>query len=586
MFCIQRTIEAQFLQTTYYENVLDPKPLVLPPVPPCEDKFFIKVPCYDFLYSGNSSSIVNQIVARIMGNNPGHPIPRSKVLSFSTEAEVDEWLLTNPMRCPGALHFVEKTSIITSYGIQTNSTVVPKRGKYEDPTFEFQIPLQVAAEREIARFLIGDPNFDWRVGLKEFARPPADPFSAIATIGPTCFFAIAMFDFAFQMSSLVMEKELKLRHEGLLVVVSSVFIVLFGLMFQFDFFLHSSVSILFLVFFLFQLNMTAFAFALSAFISQSSSSTNIGFYNFIVGLITQVVMQFGFPYSEKFSRTYKVIWSLFPPNLLAKALQMLTNATTTHQDPRMRWKGWTRCAPNDDECVLTMNDIFVWFVGTFFMWYALAIYFDNIVPNPSGVRKSVFYFLNPRYWTGESANKVQKGGICTCFSSSPQLEHMTPDDEDVLEEENTVKCQVDEGLIDPNVAVEILGLAKVYRGSTNISCRKCKRTPPYHALRLFCLLGPNGASKTTAINSLTGLTPVTRGDEFHQKLCRHDKHPKNNRCLSTGIVDVLTGGEHLCLFASIKGLLSVTIAMACSICQYTFNQFIAFFDMDTLMHYN
>lgn len=597
MFCIQRAIESQFSETTYYENVLDPKPLVLPPIPPCEDKFFIEVPCYDFLYSGNSSSIVNRIVARIMGNNPGRPIPRSKVLSFSTEAEVDEWLLANPMRCPGALHFVEKTSIIISYGIQTNSTVVPKRGKYEDPTFKFQIPLQVAAEREIARFLIGDPNFDWSVGLKEFAHPPADPFSAIATIGPTFFFAIAMFGFVFQMSSLVMEKELKLRQamslmglydtaywlswlawEGLLVVVSSVFIVLFGMMFQFDFFLHNSVPILVLVFFLFQLNMTAFAFALSAFISQSSSATNIGFYNFIVGLITQVVTQFGFPYSQRFSRTYMVIWSLFPPNLLAKALQMLTDATATHQDPGMRWKGRTRCAPNDDECVLTMNDIFIWFVGTFFMWYVLAIYFDNIVPNPSGVRKSVFYFLNPRYWTGESANKVQEGGICTCFGSSPQLEHMTPDDEDVLEEENTVKWQVNEGLIDPNVAVGILGLAKVYPGSTNISCCKCKRTPPYHALRglwvnlakdqLFCLLGPNGAGKTTAINCLTGITPVTGGDALiYQNSIRSSVGMTNIRriigvCPQFDILwDALTGEEHLCLFASIKGLLPATIAM-------------------------
>uniref|UniRef100_A0A7C9D1C4 Adenosinetriphosphatase n=1 Tax=Opuntia streptacantha TaxID=393608 RepID=A0A7C9D1C4_OPUST len=85
MFCIQRAIEAQFTETTYYENVLDPKPLASPPIPPCEDKFFIKVPCYDFLYSGNSSSIVNRIVARIMANNPGRPIPRAKVQFITTD---------------------------------------------------------------------------------------------------------------------------------------------------------------------------------------------------------------------------------------------------------------------------------------------------------------------------------------------------------------------------------------------------------------------------------------------------------------------------------------------------------------------
>lgn len=37
------------------------------------------------------------------------------------------------------------------------------------------------------------------------------PFSAVGTIGPAFFLAIAMFNFVLQMSSLVTEKELKLR---------------------------------------------------------------------------------------------------------------------------------------------------------------------------------------------------------------------------------------------------------------------------------------------------------------------------------------------------------------------------------------
>lgn len=597
MFCIQKAFESRFENTTLYDTLLDPAPLVSPPIPPCEDKFYIKRPCYDFVYSGSSSSNVNRIVSRIMANNPGRPIPPSKVRSFATEAEVDAWLLSNPMYCPGALHFVEQNETVISYGVQTNSTAVQKRGKNEDPTFKFQIPLQIAAEREIARFLIGDPNFSWTVGLKEFAHPPEDPFSAIGTIGPIFFLAVAMFGFVFQLSSLVMEKELKLREamsmmglydtaywiswlawEGLLVAVSSVFIVLFGMMFQFDFFLHNNFAILFLVFFLFQMNMTAFAFALSAFISRSSSATNIGFYNFIIGLVTQIVTAFGFPYSDMFSTTYRVIWSFYPPNLLVKALQMLTDATRSHQDPGMSWSGRTKCPPNDDdECILTMNDVFIWLLGTFVMWSVLALYFDNIIPNPYGVRKSAFYFLHPGYWTGKGGSKAQEGGICTCFRSSSQLEHISPDDEDVLQEENTVKQQANEGVIDSNVAVQIRGLVKVYPGSTSLGCCKCKRTPPYHALRglwvnlakdqLFCLLGPNGAGKTTAINCLTGISPVTSGDALiHGHSIRSSVGMSNIRriigvCPQFDILwDELTGQEHLSLFANIKGLPNATIS--------------------------
>lgn len=76
-------------------------------------------------------------------------------MSFRTPDEVDAWLFKNPMHCPGAVHFVEKNSTVISYGIQTNSTSLIKRGQTEDPTFKFQIPLQIAAEREIARSLLG-----------------------------------------------------------------------------------------------------------------------------------------------------------------------------------------------------------------------------------------------------------------------------------------------------------------------------------------------------------------------------------------------------------------------------------------------
>ena len=46
-----------------------------------------------------------------------------------------------------------------------------------------------------------------------------------------------------------------LTWEGILALLSSLVIVLVGMMFQFDFFLNNSFAVVFLVFFLFQLNM-------------------------------------------------------------------------------------------------------------------------------------------------------------------------------------------------------------------------------------------------------------------------------------------------------------------------------------------
>ncbi|XAR65461.1 hypothetical protein NMG60_11009599 [Bertholletia excelsa] len=558
IYCIQKAIESRYASTTYYKNVFNPEPVVSPPIPPCEDKFYVKLPCFDFVWSGNSSTRIGSIVNRIMTNNPGRPIPSSKVKSFGTKTEVDEWLFSNPMYCPGALHFIDRNATVISYGIQTNSTPVFKRGHFEDPTFKFQIPLQIAAEREIARSLIGDPNFSWVVNLKEFAHPAFEVFSAVSSAGPSFFLAIAMFGFVFQISSLTAERELKLRQamalmglydtaywlswltwEGILTLVSSLLTVVFGMMFQFDFFLNNSFVVVFLLFFLFQLNM--------------------------------IVTQNGFPYSTKFPKTYRIIWSFFPPDLLAEGLVLLSDATATPEDSGVSWDRIDKCAPNDDECVMTINDIYKWLISTFILWFVLAIYFDNILQNSSGVRKSVFYFLNPGYWLGRGGNQVAEGVICSCRTSAPPPEDITPDDEDVLEEENTVKHQTREGVIDPNTAVQIRGLVKIYPGARDKGCCKCKKTSAFYALKglwmnfaknqLFCLLGPNGAGKTTVINCLTGITPVTSGDALiYGYSVRSSVGMSNIRriigvCPQFDILwDALTGQEHLRLFANIKGL--------------------------------
>ena len=79
-----------------------------------------------------------------------------------------------------------------------------------------------------------------------------------------------------------------------------------------------------------------------------------------------------------------------------------------------------------------------------------------------------------------------EGGVCSsCIISVPPQEHTTPDDEDVLEEENTVKRQAAQGVIDANVAVQIRGLVKTYLGGLSIGCCcKCKRTKPYSAVKV------------------------------------------------------------------------------------------------------
>ena len=82
-----------------------------------------------------------------------------QVKSFKTKGEVNNWFIKNPLSSPGAQHFEERNASVIGYGIQASTTQTQldnyRLNLPEDPAFDFQIPLQIAAEREVARSLVG-----------------------------------------------------------------------------------------------------------------------------------------------------------------------------------------------------------------------------------------------------------------------------------------------------------------------------------------------------------------------------------------------------------------------------------------------
>lgn len=80
---------------------------------------------------------------------------------------------------------------------------------------------------------------------------------------------------------------------------------------------------------------------------------------------------------------------------------------------------------------------------------------------------------------------------------------------------------------------------------------------PHHSL--FCLLGHNGAGKSTIFNMLTGLTAVTSGDAtVYGHSVRGEMaalRPLLGVCPQHDVLfDRLTGAEHVRLFAALKGV--------------------------------
>eukprot|EP00897_Mesotaenium_endlicherianum_P000650 jgi/Mesen1/10586/ME000085S09913 len=597
IYCVDRSVRTSNGQDTSYKDLMTPAQKPVAAIPECETGLFMKTPCYDFLWSGNGSAAIVQLAQNISLNNPGRPIDFStRTLGFATPSDVDDWLLANPYRTGGALHFFLTPTGGFEYGVQTNSTPRAIRGDFEDVTFKFAAPLQVAAEREIARHLAQDPALAWAVGVAEFAHPSIQTFSAVADAGPTFLLAAAMFGFVILVSNLVLERELRLRQamatmgltdgafwsswavwEALLAAVWALLLVLFGMAFDFDFFQTNDFGVLYVTFLLFSLSLIGFAFLVSAFISKATSATTVGFIVFIVGFITQLVVVFGFPYDGDKQKGFQVLWSLFPPNLLAIALKYLGDATLTSKDPGVSWGGVDECSYRNSDCSLTMAGIWRWMVALFVVYGLLGIYLDNVLPDANGVRKPLYYFLLPSYWLRGSHKKQQGGGCCSCGGRLPQMDASSlvgtaEEDDDVAAEEALVKEQAESGMLPSDVAVSVQGLAKTYPGSRKcVGCCRLKRTDAFHALRglwlnvergkLLCLLGPNGAGKSTTINLLTGILPATAGDaliygdSIRSSSAMSDIRSRMGVCPQFDILwDALTGREHLRLFAAIKGL--------------------------------
>uniref|UniRef100_A0A8C7ZM90 P-type phospholipid transporter n=1 Tax=Oryzias sinensis TaxID=183150 RepID=A0A8C7ZM90_9TELE len=136
--------------------------------------------------------------------------------------------------------------------------------------------------------------------------------------------------------------------------------------------------------------------------------------------------------------------------------------------------------------------------------------------------------------------------------TEPQLPPIGPEDEDVARE----RARVMSGKFHSDI-LTMINLSKVYKaGKKPAVNRLCLGIPPGEC---FGLLGVNGAGKTSTFRMLTGDTPITHGEAFldrHSVLTEMDRvHQLMGYCPQfDAISDLLTGREHLELYARLRGV--------------------------------
>jgi ATP-binding cassette, subfamily A (ABC1), member 2 len=186
------------------------------------------------------------------------------------------------------------------------------------------------------------------------------------------------------------------------------------------------------------------------------------------------------------------------------------------------------------------------------MYSVLAWYFAQIWPSEVGVRKPFWFPLDPNYWTGVES---RDGRSAASSNTSPLVE-------------NEIESQASKAKQFPMEKANESVL-----GKPSVSINKLKKTWDsgqvavnelsfdMYANQIFCLLGHNGAGKTTVINMLTGLMPPDYFSDGGATIYGYDVHDEMDLIRHTmGVCpqhDVLfehmSVKEHIMLFSQLKG---------------------------------
>jgi len=497
----------------------------------------------------------------------------------------------------GLIFDIKNSNGVTNYRYQVlyNSTLHYNKTERHSLSMKI-VSLTRGLDEAIVKYANSNPNITtkFNIEVKEFPVIGNEGFGEMGMMyyAPVVFFCISMVIFIHILSSVISEKETKVRYSmemmglkrsiywaswAILYIIyyalNALFTVILGKLFSYSFFVKTDFMVLFISFFLYGIAMGAAALFITTLVNRTKTGVLIGIGILIIGFIINYLFTGDASsymlWNDNINPMFRKLFSYFVPFFnFTKMVVDIKNKSginynmatdTVIEGEEYKWedlynspKTNTLTDPDSYHIEPTSHAAYYLLVNTF-IFFVLCLYCDNVLPNMYGNKKPFYYFLLPSYWKKKNSYINDKQWITETqkkYSSKINIDEL---DEDVKEH---YKYTCDPKLNkDP---VKIINLRKVFgrfknkKVAVKNTCLSVKKNT------VLILLGQNGAGKSTTMNIMSGLSPTNAGD-----ILIYNKSVKKNPeavqselgiCPQEDILfKDLTALEHLKLYSGLKG---------------------------------
>lgn len=502
-----------------------------------------------------------------------------------TSTQVDSWILSNPNITKSIVLFENSHQWVADpmaplrYVLQTNATKscqALRIFRCDEPWLDTHIPIMTALHASFVSAFGGESNAAIKASFTNFPHPDGvSAFDSMGRFGSLFVYIALIFSMVITLTTMVREKQNHLvesmRQMGMLTsaywvswflattIINSMAVILmmiFGYILNFSLFVKTDGLLIITILWLSSQAFTSVAFFFSAFLQTESSARVLVVAVFVVTFIASPLLYQAYflDPSQDFD-TVRWVVSIIPFFSFFVLFERIVKNSTGSTTKGMRWDDRAvnllpSSVTNSRETFWSLESNLQWLVASSILFYFLAWYFEQVLPNEYGRRKVPWFFFTPSYW-GFSVPCLRKGG---------RVDGRVNNAKPVFDENTDIDVRVEaDGVVNQQYekrpAVVIRGMSKIFgkfKAVDNV----------FYSMaygQLTALLGHNGSGKSTTFNMLTGLTEVTSGDaEVFGRSVRGDMsvlHANMGVCPQHDVLwDRLTAREHLELFSTIKGL--------------------------------